>query len=603
MTDTQAVTEYFKIPENALSYYREEIEGFNGTGKGHCPFHQDEKKSFSVYDGYRWKCFAGCGSGDVIAFHQKKYGFNFGDTVRALSERAGIRADKTYSLNDIKKMQPEKGYSFQRCHNYKYGKPPYIKPIYKNSQAKKTSRFFTLLNNGRYAWGRKSEPVLYNQELLKERPDEPVYIPEGEADCDTLTGLGVLAVTAGSASDKITPEMMNLLKGRDVYILVDNDDPGKERGKRDAIALKKIAKSIKVIELPDLPNKKGADVTDWIQAGGAKEKLIEIIEKTPELTLESNGNEIKTPRIHVVSIRDFLSMNLPERNILMSPWLPSQGLCMLYGYRGLGKTYILLGVGAALAGGGSFLKWQCSEPRKVLYIDGEMPASVMRERIASVIIGAETEPKDDYFQLITPDLQENGIPDLATLEGQAVIDVFAQEADVIILDNISTLCRAGAENKSEDWMPVQSWALSLRRRGKSIIFVHHEGKNGFQRGTSKREDVLDTVIKLKKPGDYNPSQGLRVEVHFEKSRGIYGDDVKPFEAALSIGEDKRAAWTVKDLEESLTERVVSMLNDGIPQNEIADLLGVAKGTVSKHKKKAEGLGMIGKTKSFPVSSL
>ena len=45
---------------------------------------------------------------------------------------------------------------------------------------------------------------------------------------------------------------------------------------------------------------------------------------------------------------------------------------------------------------------------------------------------------------------------------------------------------------------ANEWILYLRAKGKSVIFVHHAGKNGKQRGSSRREDVLDTVIFLKK---------------------------------------------------------------------------------------------------------
>ena len=586
MSHTQVVKDYFRTPENALAYYRQEVRGFSDIGKGHCPFHTDERESFSVYEGYKFKCFAGCGNGDVIAFHQRKYQLDFRAAISDLAERAGIKTDKTYSLEDIKRMQPEKGFSFQRYHTYKEGNPPYIKPIYKDEQGVKTSRYFTLMDNGQYAWGRKSKPVFYNHELLQKRPNEPVCIPEGEKDCDTLTSLGLLAVTAGSASDQITPSMENLLKGRDVLIFIDDDTPGKKRGKRDAATLHGIAKSLKVIELPDLPEKKGADITDWIQNGGTTERLLELIKTAP-------GEKAKDThsRISIISLHDFLALDLPPRQTLLSPWLPSQGLCMVYGYRGAGKTYILLGIAVALSSGGAFLKWQANEPKRVLYIDGEMPAVTMQERIANVIRGVDKEPLTDHLHFITPDLQEHGIPDLATPEGQRIIEPYAEQANVIILDNISTLCRSGVENKGEDWSPVQAWILNLRRKGVSVIFVHHEGKNGFQRGTSKREDVLDTVIKLKRPGDYNPSEGLRVEVHFEKARGIFGDVVKPFETKL-ITDHTGSRWEVKDLEQSLTERVADLLKEGIPQHEIPDLLNVSKGTVSKHKRKAMDMGLL-----------
>ncbi len=72
----------------------------------------------------------------------------------------------------------------------------------------------------------------------------------------------------------------------------------------------------------------------------------------------------------------------------------------------------------------------------------------------------------------------------------------------------------------------------FRRRGVSVLIVHHAGKGGEQRGTSRREDVLDTSISLRRPNDYVPTEGARFEVHFEKARGIHEDRAKPFEAKL-----------------------------------------------------------------------
>jgi hypothetical protein len=64
--------------------------------------------------------------------------------------------------------------------------------------------------------------------------------------------------------------------------------------------------------------------------------------------------------------------------------------------------------------------------------------------------------------------------------------------------------------------------------------VHHAGANGRQRGTSRREDALDTVIALRRPEDYSPEQGARFEVHFEKLRNrVEGDGALPFEAKLA----------------------------------------------------------------------
>ncbi|WP_153306568.1 hypothetical protein [Desulfogranum japonicum] len=72
--------------------------------------------------------------------------------------------------------------------------------------------------------------------------------------------------------------------------------------------------------------------------------------------------------------------------------------------------------------------------------------------------------------------------------------------------------------------------------GKSVLLVHHDGKGGMQRGSSRKEDVLDTVIKLLRPKSYTPDQGALFKVHFRKNRGIHSDDAKTFEASLIAGE-------------------------------------------------------------------
>lgn len=297
------------------------------------------------------------------------------------------------------------------------------------------------------------------------------------------------------------------------------------------------------------------------------------------------------PKIRAVGLADFLTFGFPPRENILAPWLPSQGLAMLYAPRGIGKTHISLGIAVAVASGGNFLRWSADRPRGVVFIDGEMPGVVLQERLSRIIASPDVTEPTAPLKIITPDLQTHGMPDLSTTEGQAAVEPHLAGASLVVIDNLSCLCRSGRENEAESWLPVQSWALGLRARGLSVLFVHHAGRNGLSRGTSRREDVLDTIITLKRPGDYRPEEGARFEVHFEKARGIYGDDTKPFEASLT-GLDGGQTWTFKDLEESLTERVAALIGEGVPQVEIAESLGVSKAAVTRHKQKAQAQGLL-----------
>jgi KaiC/GvpD/RAD55 family RecA-like ATPase len=293
-----------------------------------------------------------------------------------------------------------------------------------------------------------------------------------------------------------------------------------------------------------------------------------------------------------IEISEFLKLELPSRRNILDPWLPERGMAMIFAPRGVGKTLLALSIAYTVASGSKLLGWQSERPRKILYVDGEMPGPELQTRLASIVAGSEREPPaPDYFRLLCADLTEDGLPDLATQEGQRVIDAHIADAELIVLDNISTLCRSGNENEAERWAIVQSWALAHRRRRRSTLFVHHAGKGGLQRGTSKREDVLDTVIALRRPQDYRQNQGARFELHFDKSRGFHGADAKPFEALYQLRDDN-ALWARKEIVDDMVERVAKGKRDGKSVREIADSVGVSKSRVERCQQKVRDRQML-----------
>lgn len=301
------------------------------------------------------------------------------------------------------------------------------------------------------------------------------------------------------------------------------------------------------------------------------------------------AESLEEPRLRVVTAQDFLSMEFPPREMVLDPVLPVQGLAMIYSKRGVGKTYCALGMGYAVAAGGQFLRWEAPKPRKVLLIDGEMPAGTMRDRLAAIIAGSDAQgpPSPDFLKILTPDLQEFTMPSLSSVEGQLAIDAELEGVEFVILDNVSTLCSGGKENEAESWLPLQRWALSLRRRGISVLFIHHAGKGGAQRGTSRREDILDTVLALKHPIDYDPSEGARFEVHIEKGRSIHGEAADPFEVRMETP-NFGAIWTMKDIKSTRKERIIELLGIGMSVRDVAEEIGVSKSQVHRIKKSELG---------------
>ena len=89
-----------------------------------------------------------------------------------------------------------------------------------------------------------------------------------------------MATTNHGGAKKWKPYYSDYLIGADVVIIPDNDKPGREHAERVAQSLVGKAKSIKMLELPNLPPK--GDVSDWLEAGGTKEELLALAETTAE---------------------------------------------------------------------------------------------------------------------------------------------------------------------------------------------------------------------------------------------------------------------------------------------------------------------------------
>jgi putative DNA primase/helicase len=291
-----------------------------------------------------------------------------------------------------------------------------------------------------------------------------------------------------------------------------------------------------------------------------------------------------------VSAEELVTLALPARELLLEPIIPARGLAMLYGPRGLGKTHVALGIACAAASGARFLKWSAATPRRVLYVDGEMPAADMQARLRAIGLAPPT------LSFLLADMQDLGMPDLGTPEGQDVLERAWGETppELLVIDNLSSLVNSARDNDADGWSIMQAWLLRLRRKGISVLLVHHAGKGGQQRGTSRREDVLDMVIALRRPSDYEPKDGARFEVHLEKARGLFGPQTDPFEARLAPDAQGTPAWSWQALRDTEFARAVALFTDGISASDAAEELGVSRATAYRLKKRAIAEGHVAK---------
>jgi hypothetical protein len=199
---------------------------------------------------------------------------------------------------------------------------------------------------------------------------------------------------------------------------------------------------------------------------------------------------------------------------------------------GLGKTMVGIAIAFAVRFQRPLMHWEPSSKRKrrprVLFVDGEMPRDLMKERIALACewFGVKGN-RDGLFFLSREDFQD--MPPLDEDEGQEWMDrkISRLKPDFIVFDNISALC-SSIQREEESWSEIKPWSMALTRRRIGQLWLHHVGHDKSRSyGTKVREWQMDTVIVGKKVADTDAL--VSMELSFDKARRRKPSNASDFE--------------------------------------------------------------------------
>ncbi len=144
-----------------------------------------------------------------------------------------------------------------------------------------------------------------------------VIVVEGEKDAVTLTDLELPATTNAGGANKWKPEYSETLRGKDVCILPDNDEPGRRHANLIAGQLVGIAKEIRIITLSSIPK---GDVTDWItQEKGSARKLLKLIKQNPPIDTRVIDEQFQIARAKEANKNPFRNYSLTEAIVAGKP--------------------------------------------------------------------------------------------------------------------------------------------------------------------------------------------------------------------------------------------------------------------------------------------
>ena len=409
-----------------------------------------------------------------------------------------------------------------------------------------------------------------------------LYIAEGVTDCITLLQHGLPAISPVTTQFRKSdvPKIADLAQNKRVYLIPDNEVNG--AGLKGAETTKEALteKGIEafIVKLPRPDNQDKIDLNEFVRDHG--------IERFRELVKEQTP-----PTLSDLILKDteFSALRIPEKKSLLHPWLKEKTYGMISGDRGTGKTFCAMSIMDAITNGRNFGPWEAGEPVNCLFVDGEMVASDIQERLKGL---KSRERKACLYVYNNEYANLAGLPTASLLSDQwrkQIKEILLKlNIKLWAVDNLSSLAPGIDENVKHEFDPINQFFIQLRYLGISTMLIHHNNKMGIQRGSIGKEDNMDFCIQLQRPPNYNPEDGARFVTNFTKARIPSRDlaKVTDYEFQLIADEAGCLEWTYRTVKENNKAAILQLLNDGVKPKAISEDLGVSEAYISKVKKKA-----------------
>ncbi len=362
--------------------------------------------------------------------------------------------------------------------------------------------------NGGWKWTLKGmEPVLYNLPGVMRAVlgGETVYVLEGEKDCDRAREeLGLVATTCPMGAEKWRDSYTHVLRGAHVVFMPDNDEAGRRHVFGVARKLEGVAKTVKVVELPGLPEK--GDLSDWIDAGGTREQLDPLVLKTSQF--DSDQTHTPPSMLDPNRILPFKTVReIFNESGEAIPWavegiLARGSITEISGAAKLaGKTTFLLDMASCLLEGLPFLG-RSTKKCKVAFLTEQ--GNNLKEALRLAGLGPDTE---ELHILQYLDVRGRNWHALA----KEACDYCAEHRiGALFVDTMAEFGQIEDENLAG---PVRDAMQSLKRAaqnyGLAVAYTRHHNKQNKGRGSSQFEADCDFFFTLTRP-EGNHKDTIRV---------------------------------------------------------------------------------------------
>lgn len=361
-----------------------------------------------------------------------------------------------------------------------------------------------------WAWGVKGvRAVPYRLPELQEAVSlgRVVFVVEGEKKVEALARVGIVATCNAGGSKKWQESFGRHLKGADVVILPDNDQPGRDHRDQVAGMLAGVAASVRVLELPGLGPKH--DIVNWLDGGGTAEELWRLVEEAaappPPSAASAEPPAEEAPSADALLLGFVFDGDAPTEppRYLVKNLLPETGVTILGGQSGAGKTFAAIDLAVSLATGEPFFGRRVVERVGTLILAAEGAGTIEGRVTAARLERTKVDKLPISWLGAVGNLADQNevralLPKIRAVD-EAFRERFGVRLGLIVID---TLAAAFALKDENDAAEAQGALRHMRMLGDPIgalvLPVHHYGKSedvGL-RGSSAYRGGADGVLSV-----------------------------------------------------------------------------------------------------------
>lgn len=198
-----------------------------------------------------------------------------------------------------------------------------------------------------------------------------------------------------------------------------------------------------------------------------------------------------------VRLEEFMREDLTDFDWLINQLIIRQGVGIIAGDGGTGKSFLAQQMGLCVAAGKRFMSFTVQRPARVLYLAAEGARLPFRERLSKAARTLLINQKEVQFYVQHSQLSKFH---LHSDEFRRLIS--NTKPDLVLCDTLGYFF-SGDENDSSDWKryAMEPMREMVREEGTSFILVHHTNKSGEYgrkggRGTSAMFDDVDVWLDL-----------------------------------------------------------------------------------------------------------